>query len=90
MTGQPPFLSIALDISDSGREGCAVSTLTVTSEPADWQGAVSVAVQEMRRMQRHGLTQGEFDRYRQAILRDSAQLAEQVGGAGRGWGDEGV
>ncbi|KAG2437818.1 hypothetical protein HXX76_005438 [Chlamydomonas incerta] len=78
VTGQPPFLSIALDISDSGREGCAVSTLTVTSEPADWRGAVSVAVQEMRRMQRHGLTQGEFDRYRQAILRDSAQLAEQA------------
>ncbi|GLC34133.1 hypothetical protein PLESTB_000841000 [Pleodorina starrii] len=78
VTGQPPFLSIALDISDSGREGCAVSTLTITSEPADWRGAVAVAVQEMRRMQRHGLTQGEFDRYRQAILRDSAQLAEQA------------
>ncbi len=56
--GQPPFLSIALDISDSGREGCAVSTLTVTSEPADWRGAVGVAVQETRRLQRHGLTQG--------------------------------
>ncbi|GIL94695.1 hypothetical protein Vretimale_918 [Volvox reticuliferus] len=78
VTGKPPFLSIALDISDSGREGCAVSSLSITSEPADWQGAVGVAVQEMRRMQRHGLTQGEFDRYRQAILRDSAQLAEQA------------
>lgn len=31
-----------LDISDSGREGCAVSTLTITSEPKDWQGAVQV------------------------------------------------
>lgn len=78
VAGQPPFLSIALDISDSGREGCAVSTLTITSEPADWRGAVGVAVQEMRRMQRHGLTPGELDRYRQAILRDSAQLAEQA------------
>jgi hypothetical protein len=36
----PPFVSIELDQSDSGREGCAVSTLTITSEPADWQGAV--------------------------------------------------
>lgn len=61
-----------------------MSTLTITSEPADWRGAVGVAVQEMRRMQRHGLTPGELDRYRQAILRDSAQLAEQVcvGGGG--------
>jgi hypothetical protein len=30
----PRFSEIGLDISDSGREGCAVSTLTITSEPA--------------------------------------------------------
>lgn len=36
----PPFVGIELDQSDSGREGCAVSTLTITSEPKDWQGAV--------------------------------------------------
>lgn len=38
----PPFISIEMDHSDSGREGCAVSTLTITSEPADWRGAVQV------------------------------------------------
>lgn len=32
-----------LDISDSGREGCAVSTLTITSEPKDWRGAVQAS-----------------------------------------------
>ena len=42
----PPFVSIELDQSDSGREGCAVSTLTITSEPADWQGAVQAAPPE--------------------------------------------
>lgn len=36
----PPFINIDLDHSDSGREGCTVSTLTITSEPRDWQGAV--------------------------------------------------
>ena len=55
---QPRFISIALDISDSGREGCAVTTLTVTSEPRDWQVATGLAVQETRRLQRHGVTQG--------------------------------
>lgn len=70
----PKFLGIELDISDSAREGCAVSTLTITAEPRDWQGAVAVAVQEVRRLQRHGLTQGEFERYREAILRDSGQV----------------
>lgn len=29
----PRFSEIGLDISDSGREGCAVSTLTITAEP---------------------------------------------------------
>lgn len=39
---QPPFIAIELDQSDSGREGCAVSTLTITSEPKDWRGAIQV------------------------------------------------
>eukprot|EP00887_Chlorella_sp_A99_P001378 scaffold8.g1378.t1 len=75
----PPFVGIELDHSDSGREGCAVSTLTITSEPIDWRGAVRVAVQEVRRLQRHGVTQGELGRYKQALLRDSEQLAEGAG-----------
>jgi len=78
MTGTPNFISIELDISDSGREGCSVSTLTITSEPKDWKEATSIGVQEIRRMQRHGLTNGELVRYREAILRDSSQLAEQA------------
>ena len=41
--GKPPFIAIELDHSDSGREGCAVSTLTVTSEPKDWRGATQVS-----------------------------------------------
>ena len=40
--GNPPFIGIELDHSDSGREGCAVSTLTITSEPKDWRGATQV------------------------------------------------
>ncbi|CAL8466878.1 g6414 [Coccomyxa elongata] len=74
----PPFVAIELDQSDSGREGCAVSTLTITSEPSDWRGAVQVAVQEVRRLQRFGVTAGELERYKMALLRDSAQAAEQA------------
>ncbi len=32
----------------------------------------------MRRLQRFGVTPGELERYRLAIMRDSAQLAEQA------------
>ena len=59
----PPFMGVELDISDSGREGCCVSTLTITSEPRDWRGAVKVALQEVRRLQRHGVKPGELRRY---------------------------
>jgi len=37
-----------------------------------------VAVQEVRRLQRFGVTAGELDRYRLALLRDSEQAAEQA------------
>ena len=163
----PPFVAIELDQSDSGREGCAVSTLTITSEPKDWRGAiqvlqpcshlvlqvsvalssrcccwiaislmvqlafvhrglashyvlarisvgairvcepvgldpacvdstawrqldghrvlqachmctVQVAIEEVRRLQRFGVTAGELERYKMALLRDSAQAAEQA------------
>lgn len=77
MVGTPNFIAIELDISDSGREGCVVATVTITAEPKDWNEATTVAVQEIRRIQRHGLTSGEFERYKEAILRDSSQLAEQ-------------
>lgn len=40
--------------------------------------AVQVAVEEVRRLQRFGVTAGELDRYRQALLRDSEQAAEQA------------
>ena len=130
----PPFIAIELDQSDSGREGCAVSTLTITSEPKDWRGAIQVlralppavcipcsvkamaariaatrpgsthraaasickpnahaaspceaqrgglqvAIEEVRRLQRFGVTAGELERYKMALLRDSAQAAEQA------------
>jgi len=73
----PPFTSIEMDHSDSAREGCTVSTLTIVAEPCDWQGAVQVAVQELRRLGQFGLTRSEVERYREALLRDSEQLASQ-------------
>ena len=40
-------MGVELDHTDSGREGCTVSTLTITAEAGNWQGAVEVAVQEV-------------------------------------------
>lgn len=40
----PPFISIEMDHSDSAREGCTVSTLTITSEPKDWKEAIEAGL----------------------------------------------
>lgn len=77
-SANPPFIGIELDHSDSGREGCSVSTLTITAEPKDWRGAVNVAVQEVRRLKEFGVTRGELTRYLTALLKDSEHLAAMV------------
>ncbi|GAB4841725.1 hypothetical protein Ancab_022447 [Ancistrocladus abbreviatus] len=77
-SSNPPFTSIELDHSDSGREGCTVTTLTVTAEPKNWQSAIKVAVQEVRRLKEFGVTNGELARYRDALLKDSEHLAAMI------------
>lgn len=77
-SSNPPFTSVELDHSDSGREGCTVTTLTVTAEPKNWQSAIKVAVQEVRRLKEFGVTKGELTRYMDALLKDSEQLAAMI------------
>lgn len=40
-----------------------------------WSG--QVAIQEVRRLQRYGVTKPEMERYQAALLRDAEQAAEQ-------------
>ncbi|KAI4339987.1 hypothetical protein MLD38_024869 [Melastoma candidum] len=77
-SSNPPFTSVELDHSDSGREGCTVTTLTVTAEPKNWQSAIRVAVQEVRRLKEFGVTKGELTRYMDALIKDSEQLAAMI------------
>lgn len=74
----PPFIGIEMDSSDAGREGCTVSTLTITAEPKNWKEAIEVAVQEVRCLQQFGVTASELKRYMGALLRDSESLAQQA------------
>lgn len=77
-SSNPPFTSVEMDHSDSGREGCTVTTLTVTAEPKNWQNAIKVAVQEVRRLKEFGVTNGELTRYLDALLKDSEHLAAMI------------
>lgn len=77
-SSNPPFTSIEMDHSDSGREGCTVTTLTVTAEPKNWRNAIKVAVHEVRRLKEFGVTKGELTRYMDALIKDSEQLATMI------------
>ncbi|KAI4295276.1 hypothetical protein L6164_035338 [Bauhinia variegata] len=77
-SSNPPFTSVELDHSDSGREGCTVTTLTITAEPQNWHSAIRVAVQEVRRLKEFGVTKGELTRYLDALLKDSEHLAAMI------------
>lgn len=59
------------------REGCAVSSLDLTTDVSKWKVAVAVAIQEIRRLGLFGLTASEFERYRQAAISEAMQLAMQ-------------
>ncbi|KAL5199647.1 hypothetical protein ABZP36_020850 [Zizania latifolia] len=77
-SSNPTFTSVELDHSDSGREGCTVTTLTVTAEPQNWRSAIEVAVHEVRRLKEFGVTMGEMTRYMDALIKDSEQLAMMI------------
>ncbi|RZC54766.1 hypothetical protein C5167_013622 [Papaver somniferum] len=77
-SSNPPFTSIELDHSDSAREGCSVTTLTVTAEPKNWDNAIKVAVHEVRRLKEFGVTKGELARYLDALIKDSEHVAAMI------------
>ena len=62
------YKRVELDHSDSAREGCTVTTVTVTCEPREWEFALQVAVEEARRLQKCGLTRGELARFTAAMM----------------------
>jgi predicted Zn-dependent peptidase len=61
---------VQIDHSDSFREGCAVTSITVNADPRDWRNALVCVVQEVRAICDHGITRGEMRRYMEAMLKD--------------------
>jgi len=61
---------VQIDHSDSFREGCAVTSITVNADPRDWRNALSCVVQEVRAICDYGVTESEMKRYMAAMLKD--------------------
>lgn len=73
----PAFTFVEFNQLDSAREGCAVCSLDMTSEPHRWEEAVIKSISEIRKLGLHGVTPGEMERYASALLTDAEQLAAQ-------------
>eukprot|EP00927_Polykrikos_kofoidii_P077199 TRINITY_DN74169_c0_g1_i1.p1 TRINITY_DN74169_c0_g1~~TRINITY_DN74169_c0_g1_i1.p1 ORF type:complete len:1468 (+),score=168.81 TRINITY_DN74169_c0_g1_i1:121-4524(+) len=61
---------VQIDHSDSFREGCAVTSVTVNADPRDWRNALACVVQEIRAVCDFGITDSEMQRYMTAMLKD--------------------
>jgi len=74
----PLFTYVDFNQLNWPREGCAVCSLDLTTDPSCWKQAVTLAVNEIRRLGLYGLTGNELQRYKQAILSEAEQAAAQA------------
>lgn len=73
----PAFTFVEFNQLDSAREGCAVCSLDMTSEPARWKDAICKSLSEIRKLGVYGVTPGEMERYASSLMTDAEQLAAQ-------------
>jgi len=73
----PAFTFVEFNQLDSAREGCAICSLDMTSEPHRWKEAVCKSISEVRKLGVHGVTPSEMERYASALMTDAEQLAAQ-------------
>lgn len=75
---EPLFTYIDFNQLNWPREGCAVCSMDMNTDPSCWKDAVKLAVREIRRLGKYGLTNSELSRYKQAILSEAEQSAAQA------------
>jgi predicted Zn-dependent peptidase len=80
----PAFTFVEFNQLDSAREGCAVCSLDMTSEPARWKDAIRKSLSEIRKLGVHGVTMLEMERYASSLMTDAEQLAAQGDRIGHG------
>ncbi len=74
---EPLFTSIEFNQVPSPREGCEVCYVDLTAHPSKWKECVKVAIREIRRLGKFGISKTELRRFKQALLTDAQQLAAQ-------------
>jgi len=72
---EPLFSFVEFNHLDSAREACAVCSLDMTADAGRWEDAVAAAIRETRRMAVYGISASELERFGQALITDSEQLA---------------
>uniref|UniRef100_A0A7S1BTA2 Peptidase M16 C-terminal domain-containing protein n=1 Tax=Corethron hystrix TaxID=216773 RepID=A0A7S1BTA2_9STRA len=71
----PPFSFVEFNQLDSAREGCAICSLDMMSDPSRWDEAIGKVLSEIRTLGTYGLSEGEMERYAGSLMTDAEQLA---------------
>jgi len=70
---------VELDHSDSMREGCAVTSLSITANPTDWHSVLCKVVQEVRAIVDYGITEDEVCKFRVAVGKEADKECAEGG-----------
>ena len=73
----PPFTRVDWNYFNSAREGCVLNSITVSGEAQNWREAVREGVREVRRLERHGITEEELELLKKTLIGHYRQDAEQ-------------
>eukprot|EP00283_Hemiselmis_rufescens_P011147 CAMPEP_0173426994 /NCGR_PEP_ID=MMETSP1357-20121228/6294_1 /TAXON_ID=77926 /ORGANISM="Hemiselmis rufescens, Strain PCC563" /LENGTH=1199 /DNA_ID=CAMNT_0014390737 /DNA_START=105 /DNA_END=3704 /DNA_ORIENTATION=- len=76
-SAEPMFQGISWSYSATGRESCSSNTLSVNALPKNWKQAVSIATEEVKRLELYGVTQSELDQAKQAMRNSLSHQTQQ-------------
>lgn len=76
-SADPPFTAISWDAACDAVFACKSVTLSVAARPHDWKGAMTVAVTEICKLGKFGVSEDELRLAKATLLKDMEDDAEQ-------------
>jgi len=76
-SAEPKFQGISWSYSATGRESCSSNSLSVNALPKNWKQAVSIATEEVKRLELYGVTESELAQAKQAMRNSLSHQSQQ-------------
>eukprot|EP00282_Hemiselmis_andersenii_P015914 CAMPEP_0114139196 /NCGR_PEP_ID=MMETSP0043_2-20121206/16727_1 /TAXON_ID=464988 /ORGANISM="Hemiselmis andersenii, Strain CCMP644" /LENGTH=1189 /DNA_ID=CAMNT_0001233217 /DNA_START=68 /DNA_END=3637 /DNA_ORIENTATION=- len=76
-SAEPKFQGISWSYSATGRESCSSNSFSVNALPKNWKQAVSIATEEVKRLELFGVTESELAQAKQAMRNSLSHQSQQ-------------